>query len=210
MSSRVVIGGLGAVLAFGFPLTGSVGYSARFGSGGAHLSASLSPIALAAWPLALVAVAGSWRIRSRAATNDGPRWPRVLLALYVDFASYLIVAVVPACLLALWLESIATGEFSWKFTRNFARPSDALTSAVALFVFAAFWAFFGIPMWASRRSPGGLLAGVVLHTTAPVPFWRSAVFGVFQYFALAVPGFEDVFNVGGFQARASKAAIDAG
>ena len=143
----------------------------------------------------------------RSATNAESPWFRVLLALYVDFASYIIVAIVPLCLLALWLESNATGAFAWQFERDFARPSDVLTSALALVAFPGVWTSFGIPMWTSCRSPGLLLAGVVLQTTQ-VPFWRYAVFGIFQYFALAAPAFRDVFNVGGLQARASTSAIE--
>jgi hypothetical protein len=197
MTSRTVIGGLGALLALGLPLSGGFAYSGSFGSSGTHLSAALSPIALAAWPLALIAVVASWRIRSRAAGHEDPGWPRVLLALYVDLASYLVVAGVPLCLLALWLESTATGVFAWQFERDFTRPSDALSNAVALFVFPALWTSFGIPMWASRRSPGGLLAGIALHAVAPVPFWRCAVFGIVQYVALAAPAFKELFKVGG-------------
>ena len=107
-------------------------------------------------------------------------------------------------MLALALEGLATGSFAWEFSRDFGRSTDWATTAASIPLFALAWASLGVPMWASRESPGGILAGVSLHTQAPVPFWRCAVFGVFKYFGLALPALGAFFNqAGGFRAIAS-------
>ena len=221
---RVAIGGLSALLAVGLTFFGGVSYSSQSGSGGTRVAVQLSPYALAAWPLAILVVAASWRVRFEAESppirlpSSGirtkrpgvrfpratePRWYRVLIALYIDFALYLVVVMVPVCLLVLWLESNAVGEFVWQFSREFARPTDALATAAFIPAFMLVWASLGIPMWGARESPGGVFAGIALVRPDTVPFWRCAVFGVFKYFALAVPLFKVFFNrAGGFQARA--------
>ena len=204
MNRRTVLGLLAILLAIGVPLVGGFSYSARTGSGGTHVSAQVSPVAIAAWPVALVVVLTSWRRRSSPLSSEPPAWYRVLLALYVDLSLYLLIAIVPLCLFALWLESIATGSFAWELSRDFGRGTDVDTVAASLVLFPAFWASLRIPMWASRESPGGVLAGISLHLQESAPFWRCAVFGVFKYFALALPVFSTFFDpAGGFRARAS-------
>jgi hypothetical protein len=207
MNRRSVLGIIAILIAVGVPLVGGFSFSARSGSAGTHVSAQLSPVAIGAWPIALLVVLTSWRERSTASSSAAPAWYRVLLALYVDFSLYLVIAFVPLCLLAVWLESVATGSLVWEFSRDFGRSTDGLTMAASLPLFALCWASLGIPMWASRQSPGGILAGISLHLQDSVPFWRCAVFGVFKYFALAAPAFGAFFdNAGGFQARASASA----
>ncbi len=204
MTNRIAIGAVGALIVISVMFSGICSCTFHFSIGGHRFTAQLSHFALAMWLLAVLVVALSWRIRSATdATINDAKWPRVLLAFLVDIVLYYIVVVVPLCLLALWLESRAVGEFAWQFSREFGRSTDVITIATAHALIIIFWASPGIPLWARRESPGGLLVGVALKLSSPVPLWRCAVFGLFKYVGLALLVFASFFkSVGGFHAGA--------
>ena len=185
-------------------VAGGFSFSFHLGSSQHQIAVQLSPLVLAAWPLALFAIVVSWKMKPTTTSREAAKWYRVLFSLFIDFALYLIVTTVPVCLLALWIESATIGQFAWEFSRNVARHTDILISVISIMTFMLLWAMLGIPMRTPRQSPGTLLTGIIIYLPEPVPSWRCAVFGVFKYFALAVPVFGDNFRkAGGFQAHAT-------
>lgn len=103
---------------------------------------------------------------------------------------------VPLYLLALWLESQQAGQFAWHFTRDFMRASDAYVDVAFVAVFVLFWISFGLQLWAGRRSPGGIAAGVEVRLSKPMSLVYCMVFGILKYYSLIIPFFAYFFNWG--------------
>jgi hypothetical protein len=201
---RFAIGVFAALTALAVIVSGGFSYESEWSNGDVHVATALSPWCLVLWPAAVVAVLLSWRLDSDSREGPPARWPAVLLALLIDGPLYLSVVGIPLTLALLWVESWATGQFAWSFAREYSRPSDVVfvpTTAASIVLWGIALAF---PQWAARHSPGGLLAGVTLHVSQPVGFWRSSLYGWCKYLALAMPlfGSRVTDTLGGFQVLA--------
>jgi len=59
-----------------------------------------------------------------------------------------------------------------------------------------FWISFGFQLWAERRSPGSIVAGVEVRLSKPKSLAYCMVFGIFKYYALILPVIGYFFNWG--------------
>ncbi len=158
-----------------------------FESNARGISASLSPGALAAWPLLFVALAASLAAPSSEASVGAPWWRRSC-AFYVDFVTLFAFATVPFCLLALVIEHGSLPP-PWEFSRSESHSTDILLSVGFFPVFAFLWAGLGLAFHKRITTPGALAFNVQLDPGKDVPLWRLAVFGVFGYYGQFIPLF---------------------
>ena len=123
MNRRTALGILAILLAVAVPVAGGFSYSARTGTGGTHVAAHLSPLAIGAWPFALLVVLASWRQSSASSSAESPAWYRVLIALYVDCLLYLVVAI--AVLLGVISDEETTARVAARSRPGFGLSQDA-------------------------------------------------------------------------------------
>jgi hypothetical protein len=185
--SRLLVGGFSAVVLIAIFINGELGISSEFGTGGIHVSAHLSPFILMAWPFAIAALAISFSLKNVDGIFGFAKWPRILLALFIDFGLIFISVVVPLCFAVLFIEYTQVGDFSWQFSRTFSRSTDIITAILSLVMFCILFASFGIFLLNNRKTPGSLLAGLKLKISEPIKLWQCSVFGLFKYFELAFP-----------------------
>ena len=187
MASRLLVGCFSAIVLITILIDGGLGFSSEFGTSGTHVSAQLSPFILMVWPLAIAALAISFSVKNIDGTAEIAKWPRILLALFIDFALIFISVIVPLCIVVLFIEYTQIGSFSWQFSRTFSRSTDIITTILSLIIFCILFASFSIFLLNNRKTPGSLLIGVALKISEPVELWRCSVFGLFKYFELAFP-----------------------
>jgi hypothetical protein len=193
-------GSIGLVLA-----GGGLGYRAAVTETGAAVVITGSPHAVAAWPLALIAVLVSLGLTRPATAIPAPPG-RVLLAWVIDVAMYLVVTMVPTILLALWIDASTTGAFAWTVSRDVLGTADVLMWPVTVVAFALFWAAPGVVVWMRGGSVGGVITGVSMQVDRDVPIARLAATTMLKYFARGLPLVRDPRRPGGFELRALRAA----
>ncbi len=187
MVSRLLVGCFSAIVLITIFTKGGLGFSSEFGTSGTHVSAQLSPFILMIWPLALAALAISFSVTNNDGNAAVAKWPRTLLALFIDFGLIFVSIIVPLCFAVLFIEYTQVGNFSWQFSRTFSRSTDIITAILSLIMFCVLFMSFSIFLLNNRKTPGSLLAGVALKISEPIELWRCSVFGLFKYFELAVP-----------------------
>jgi hypothetical protein len=193
---RIFVAGISVLVIIGSILSGGASYSATLGINGSRVSAQLSPFIVYIWPLSIIAIAIGWSLPQSGQGSERTNWWRRLLVFGIDFILYFIALGIPIFLLALWLESKQVGQFAWHFTRDYARASDAYIDWAFLVFFLLLWISFGIQLWAGRRSPGGIVAGVEVRLSKPKSFAYCMAFGIFKYYALILPFLAYCFNWG--------------
>lgn len=110
-------------------------------------------------------------------------WRR-FVALLLDY-SLLGAVFAPLALIPLLLEWHATGEFSWSFYREFARPTDWATLPVVLALFAIIYFYYDRASRAGRQTVGQFILGY--RVSLSHRNWRTpigAAYGLFAYLGI--------------------------
>ena len=156
----------------------------HFESSGAHVSVSISPASLVAWPLFLLSAILASRTSSIRGETKASWW-RNGLALVVDFSGLLTILMLPLAAAALY-RAIGHLPPPWEYAGEL---SGGAVSALFIPLFAAIWSGLGFALHPCVTTPGQLISGVSANTRADVSSWDLAFRGVFAYYGLFIPLF---------------------
>ncbi len=108
-------------------------------------------------------------------------------AFFIDFLLYLVIIAPPLVFLALTLEGIRTGEFSWFFSRHYPVYTDIIVGIAIVLALIAFFILFALPVSRKQQSLGQYFMGFgIVRKEGSLSLFKACLRFLMMYLTVAL------------------------